>query len=142
MPWVCPDCQRTFVRTRQGHECAPAMTLDEYFSTGPERERPIFEAVIAHLGSLGPVIVEPVSVGIFLKKPGQVAQLRPANRWVDLCLSVPRQLRDARIVRKPEGHGGLWWHRIRLTGPDDVDDLVRGWLTEAYEAADDGSATA
>ena len=42
------------------------MTLEEYFSTGPERERPIFEAVKAHLDTNGPVHVEPVSVGIFI----------------------------------------------------------------------------
>ena len=67
---------------RQGHECAPAMTLDEYFSTGPERERPIYEAVKAHLDTLGPVIVEPVSVGIFLKSPGRdrpAAARRPSG---------------------------------------------------------------
>ena len=29
------------------------MTLDEYFSTGPSFERPIFDAVAAHLATLG-----------------------------------------------------------------------------------------
>ena len=139
MTWVCPDCQRTFARTRQGHECAPALSLEEYFSTGPERERPIFEAVKAHLDTLGPIYVEPVSVGIFLKKPATVAQLRPATRWVDLSFSLRRQLRDRRIVRKPYAHGdGRWWHSARLVGPEDVDDEVRGWLTEAYEQAPGG----
>jgi hypothetical protein len=41
------------------------MSVDEYFSTGPAHERPIFEAVMRHVNSLGPVHVEPVSVGIF-----------------------------------------------------------------------------
>ena len=44
------------------------MSLEEYFSTGPAHERPIFEAVIAHLATVGPVHVEPGSVGIFLKR--------------------------------------------------------------------------
>ena len=44
------------------------MSVEEYFATGPERERPIFEAVMEHLESVGPVHVEPVSVGIFLKR--------------------------------------------------------------------------
>ena len=51
------------------------MTLEEYFSTGPERERPIFEAVMAHLDTVGPVHVEPVSVGIFLKTSRTFARL-------------------------------------------------------------------
>ena len=111
------------------------MTLEEYFSTGPERERPIYEAVKAHLDDVGPVIVEPVSVGIFLKRPGQVAQLRPATRWVDLCFSLGRKVAHPRIVRKPLPHGSRWYHVARLEGPEDLDDDLRAWLTEAYLAA-------
>lgn len=133
--WECAECGRTFARRRQGHECAPAMALEEYFATGPGRERPIYEAVKAHLDTLGPVLVEPVSVGIFLKRPGQVAQLRPATRWVDLSFSLPRRVAHPRIVRKPIAHGRLWYHAARLEGPEDLDDELRGWLTEAYFAA-------
>ena len=135
MPWECPECHRTFARTRQGHECAPAMTLEEYFSTGPERERPIYEAVKAHLDTLGPVIVEPVSVGIFLKKPERVAQLRPATRWVDLSFSIDREARHRLIVRKPVAYSGRWFHVVRVAGPEDLDDEILGWLTEAYLTA-------
>jgi hypothetical protein len=112
------------------------MTLEEYFSTGPERERPIYEAVKAHLDTLGPIVVEPVSLGIFLKRPARVAQLRPATKWVDLSLSLAQPVQDRRIVRKPVDYGGRWWHVARLVGPEDVDDVVRAWLTEAYLAAE------
>jgi len=135
--WDCPECGRTFARRGQGHECAPAMTLDEYFSTGPERERPIYEAVKAHFDTLGPIVVEPVSVGIFFKRPGRVAQLRPKTKWVDLSFSLPQPVTDARIVRKPEQWHGRWYHVARLVGPEDVDDRVREWLTEAYFSAPD-----
>ena len=50
--WECPECGRTFARVRQGHECAPAMSLEEYFATGPARERPIYEAVVAEFAWL------------------------------------------------------------------------------------------
>lgn len=51
------------------------MTVDEYFATGPRHERPIFDAVMHHLEGVGPVYVEPVSVGIFLKNPRKFAEL-------------------------------------------------------------------
>jgi hypothetical protein len=111
------------------------MSLEEYFATGPARERPIYEAVRAHLDTLGPVIVEPVSVGIFLKRPGRIAQLRPATRWVDLTFSLHQPVRHPLIVRKPQLYGGRYHHAVRLTGPEDLDDEIRGWLTEAYFAA-------
>lgn len=98
--WTCPSCRRLFRRARQAHECSPAMSLAEYVSTGPQHERPIFEAVMAHLETLGPVHVEPVSVGIFLKRVQTFAQLRPKDHWVAMSFSLPRKVEHERIVRK------------------------------------------
>jgi hypothetical protein len=82
------------------------MTVEEYFSTGPAHERPIFKTVLSHLETIGPVHVEPVSVGIFLKRVRTFAELRPTDRRV--ALSFP------------------------LRRPEDFDDALRGWLSEAY----------
>ena len=130
--WVCPDCGRHFRRKGQSHECSPAMSIEEYFSTGPPHERPIFEAVMAHLDTVGPVHVEPVSVGIFLKRAQTFAQLRPKDRWVALSFWLPRREQHPTIVRKVEQHHGRFWHVANLRTPEDLDDQLRGWLTEAY----------
>ena len=108
------------------------MSLDQYFSTGPERERPIFEAVLAHLERLGPIEVEPVSVGIFLKSSGGFVELRPMTKWVALSFPMSRRIDHLRIARKPVRSGRRWHHVVNLSGPEDVDDQVRDWLTESY----------
>lgn len=134
--WTCPQCQRQFARNRQGHECAPAMTLEEYFSTGPSFERPVFDAVMAHLRTLGEPFLEPVSVGVFAKRNGVgVVQLRPMTKWVALYLFMPRTVHDRRISRKPVTTGRIVYHVVNLRGPDDVDDVVKGWITESWDAA-------
>ena len=108
------------------------MSLEEYFSSGPERERPIFEAVMAHLATVGPVHVEPVSVGIFLKRHRSFAELRPMQRWVTLSFSLSRRMDHPRITRKVVLYGGRYFHVVNLREPDDLDDEVRAGLTEAY----------
>jgi len=108
------------------------MTIDEYFSTGPLHERPIFEAVMAHLDTVGAVYVEPVSVGIFLKATRTFAELRPMTRWIALSLSLPRVVEHPRIVRKVLPWAGRYYHVFNLRDPQDVDGQIRGWLTEAY----------
>jgi hypothetical protein len=133
--WICPSCGRMFRRASQRHECAPALSLDEYFATGPERERPIFEAVMAHLADVGPVHVEPVSVGIFLKRSQSFAQLRPMQQWVALSFSLTRAVQHPRIVRKVEPYGDRYHHVANLRGPEDLDDDLRACLTEAYLAS-------
>ncbi len=131
--WTCPDCQRRFRRTGQSHECAPAMTLADYLATAPPHEPPVVEAVLSHLHELGPVHVEPVSVGVFLKRAQSFAELRPKVRWEAVALRMPRRIESDRIARRP---GGLW-HVVNVRTAEEVDDQLRDWLTEAYLATPD-----
>lgn len=130
--WTCPRCGRLFGRERQSHDCEPGLTLEEYFATGPAHERPVFDAVMRHLESVGPVHADVVSVGIFLKNPRKFAELRPMQRWVALSFSLSRRARHRTIVRKVIEYHGRYWHVANVTGPHDVDDELRDLLTEAY----------
>lgn len=111
------------------------MSLEEYFSTGPERERPIFEAVLAHVETVGPVHVEPVSVGIFLKRAQTFAELRPMRDWQALSFFLPRRVQHPLIKRKVNEYHGRYYHVANLRTADDLDDDLRDWLTEAYLAS-------
>lgn len=132
--WTCPDCGRRFGRTRQGHECAPALTIEQYFESGPTHERPVYEAVQEIMDSIGDVYVEPVSVGIFFKRSRVFAQLRPMQKWVALGFIHPRKLDDQRIARKVVDVGKGYYHVVNVRTPDEIDETIRDWLTEAYLA--------
>jgi hypothetical protein len=108
------------------------MSLEEYFSTGPPHERPVFEAVLAGLRDVGPIYVEPVSVGIFLKRSRTFAELRPMLQWVAVSFSLERTLQSHRIARKVIVAGRRRFHVVNVRTADEVDDELLGWLTEAY----------
>src|SRR4051794_4069356 len=108
------------------------MTIEEYFSTGPAHEWPVFDAVMARLTGVGPAFVEPVSVGIFLKRARTFAELRPMQRWVAISFSLPRRVQHRLIVRKPINYGGAYYHVANVASPDQIDDDLVDWLTEAY----------
>ena len=108
------------------------MTIEEYFSTGPPFERPIFEAVMAGLDErVGPIHVEPVSVGIFLKRARGFCELRPKTKWVAVGFAPPRTLQSHRLSRKVVDG----WHVVNVRTPDEVDDELLDWLAEAYFAS-------
>ncbi|HEY6533641.1 MAG TPA: DUF5655 domain-containing protein [Acidimicrobiales bacterium] len=139
--WTCPDCGRLFARAGQGHECEPGLSIEEYFATGPAHERPVFDAVMAHLTTVGPVHPDVVSVGIFLKSPTKFAELRPMTKWVAISFALSRRARHRTIVRKVVEYGGRWWHTANVASPDDLDDGLLDLLTEAYlETLPDGPA--
>ena len=130
--WVCPECGRLFGRSGQSHDCAPGLSLEEYFETGPAHERPIFDAVMAHVETLGPVHADIVSVGIFLKNPRKFAELRPKDRWVAISFSLRRRATHSTITRKVNEYGNRYWHVANVRLPAEVDDALLELLTEAY----------
>jgi hypothetical protein len=111
------------------------MSIEEYFSTGPPFERPVFDAVMAHLATVGPVHVEPVSVGIFLKRSRTFAELRPMTKWVAVSFTLHRTLSSGRLARKVYDGGRSKYHVVNVRQPDEVDEELCEWLTEAYLAS-------
>lgn len=130
--WTCPECGRLFGRTGQSHDCSPGLTLEEYFSTGPPHERPVFDAIMRHVDSLGPVHADVVSVGVFLKNPRKFAELRPRDRWVAVSFSLRRRARHPTITRKVVEYGNRYWHVANVRDPAEIDDDLLALLTEAY----------
>ncbi len=111
------------------------MSVEEYFATGPPFERPVYEAVMAQLGTVGPIHVEPVSVGIFLKRSRSFAQLRPLTRWVAVSFALPRTVQSHRIARKVIDTGTAKHHVVNVALPEEVDEQLGDWLIEAYFAS-------
>lgn len=138
--WVCPECNRTFGRVGQGHACEPGLSIEDYFAEAHQRERPIFDVVSGHLDSLGPVVIEPVNIGIMFKNGPRFAELRTMKKWVALTFMHPVKLESNRFSRKviaPPSPNGKWYHVINVTEPSDIDEQVLDWLTAAYFAAED-----
>ena len=113
------------------------MTLEEYLATGPSHERPVVEAVLAGLADVGPIHIEPVSVGIFLKRSRTFAELRPMTKWVAVSFALERTLTSARISRKVYDAGRAKYHVVNVRTADEVDDQLLEWLTEAYDLSPD-----
>ncbi|MBO0826725.1 MAG: hypothetical protein J2P24_03000 [Streptosporangiales bacterium] len=135
--WTCPRCDREFARARQSHTCVPGCTVDATFAGRPPTMRAVYDAVLDHLSSLGPVHEDAVSVGVFLKRERKLAEVRPRSRDVLVLLALPHRVENARIRPLPDSTGPRVWHRLPMRAPADVDDAVRDWLTIAYHDASD-----
>ena len=135
--WTCPECEREFGRANRPHTCVPGCTVDDVFAGRPPVQRAIFDVLLAHLADLGPVHVDAVTVGVFLKRDEKLAEVRPMARSLSLRFVLRREVADPRLTRRLRISRDRVVHVLQLTDPADVDDLVCGWLTEAYLAAGD-----
>ena len=103
---------------------------------GKETLLPLYEKLLEVVRPLGPdVQVVPKKTTVSLVRKKQFALIKPATKSrIDLGL----KLRG----RDPEGRledsgpfGTMCTHRVRLSGTEEVDDELRGWLAAAYQEA-------
>lgn len=119
----------------QAHVCVPGNSVDETFAGRAAGKRVIYDAIISYLRTLGPVHVDAVKVGVFLKVERKLAEVRPMARAVSLLLVLPYAVDSARVARRESMSGERVVHYIRLVDVRDVDPELCRWLADAYELA-------
>ena len=84
----------------------------------------------------GPEVeIAPKKTYVSLRRSKQFAIVQASTRTrVDLGLNLkgenpPERLEGGNVF------GGMCTHRIKLAGPEEVDDQVREWLKKAYDLA-------
>lgn len=134
--------QMLLVMERFGYPDYLRATADELVE-GQYRDRPalrpILDAVLSLLPGIGAVEVQSRKTYVALLTPRRTfASVEPTNRTrVDLGLRLPKdQPEDGRLVRAISMGQSSVTHRIGLGSVDDVDELVQGWLSRAYDEND------
>jgi Domain of unknown function (DUF5655) len=132
--WTCPRCGRSFGRREQPHSCAPAADLDAWLAARPPLVSAIVAAVRATVADLGSdVILEATRAAVMVKRARTFAEVKPRRDSVELSFVVSRRIDDPRIARTLDLTSTRVVHRLDLTDAAQLDDVVRGWLVEAYE---------
>ena len=130
--WTCPECGRRFGRANQSHTCDPASSVESYLSGQPEERHATYRAALAVIRELGDVDIDPVSVGIMVKRARTFCELRPRRGAVELSFKMSRELGSPRVRKTLASSTHRRVHFVDLRTPEDVDDEVRRWLAEAY----------
>lgn len=98
--------------------------------------RPIHDAIIKAVKGFGAdVELAPKKTYVSLLRSKQFALVQPSTRTrVDLGLKLPGEAPGDRLEASGS-FNSMVTHRVRLSGPEDVDAEVIGWLRAAYERA-------
>jgi len=137
--WTCPRCDREFGRVNQSHTCLPGNSVERTFAGRPPEQRAICDAIVAYLTTLGPLHVDAVQVGVFLKTDRKLAELRPKSKWLSCNLYLPEPLDDPRVARSIRLSATRVVNEVKLRTVAEVDAQLREWLTWAVDAASDPS---
>lgn len=114
----------------------PVELVNAQYSKGKEALRPIYEKLLAAIGTFGDDIeIAPKKAAVSIRRKKQFALIKPATKTrIDLGLKI----KDKDQTERLEGSGpfgSMCSHRVRLATIDEVDSELISWLKEAYEKA-------
>jgi len=101
---------------------------------GKENLIPIYEALIEVVKGFGPdVIITPKKGSVSVIRKRQFALIKPASKArIDLGLKIAGKDTGQRLENSGP-FGTMCTHRVQITGSDQIDNELKGWLLEAYE---------
>ena len=117
------------------------MTLDEFF-LGHGGSRCIFEALREAVAAIGPAELRVTKSQIAWRHRIAFAwawmpdvYLGPGHAPLVLTVALRRRDSSPRWKQVVEPVPGRFTHHLELYSPDPIDDEVRAWLAEAWQAA-------
>lgn len=103
---------------------------------GKESLRPIYEAIVKHVKTLGKdVEIAPKKTSVSLRRKRQFALIQPSTKArVDLGLKFNNRPVKGRLESSGP-FGAMCTHRVQLTDVKQLDKEVLEWIKEAYDEA-------
>jgi hypothetical protein len=117
------------------------MTLDDFFRDR-DGSRRIFDALGAAVDSAGPAEVRVTKSQVAFRRRIAFAwawmpdvYLGPGHAPLVLTVALRRRDASPRWKQVVEPVPGRFTHHLELSCPEEIDDEVRAWLEEAWQAA-------
>lgn len=103
---------------------------------GKEALRPIYDQLVAAVQAFGDdVEISPKRTYVSLRRKKQFGLIQPSTATrVDVGINM-KGVEPSGRLEKSGSFNAMCTHRVRLSGLDDLDDDLIGWLRQAYEQA-------
>ena len=123
-------------RQRDAGTAVPSDPADALYAGPKASLRPLHDALLAEIRSLGPFDIAPKKGYLSLRRRKQFAMVQPGTAArIDLGLILPAATPATGRLESAAQFNPLFTHRVRLTALTDLDDELREWLTTAYTLA-------
>ena len=129
--WQCGRCGRQFANRNQTHACG-RYDLEPHFVGKSSEIRALYEAFVAAVREIGPVIVLPEKTRIAFQVRMSFAQVTPRRRWLDGHLVLDRRAEHPRFRRLEVISPRNQVHHFRFTDPSEIDAEFVTLLRVAY----------
>ena len=111
------------------------LSVEDHFRDRDPKVRAIYDRILAAARQNGAVTEDPKKTSIHLNRRTAFAGIATRRESLILTFKLDRDVPSGRISKHERASANRWHLEVRLTGPEQVDAELQGWIGEAFQLA-------
>lgn len=131
MPWICPNCNRSFKKVNQDHSCF-SQPIEEHFLYSQPSVYACFQQIDQFIMSQE-VTRASVKHAILYTLSSNFLALKPHKNHLDIEFILPYAVNEFPVYKTVIASKNRIAHFVSVHSVDEVDDQLFSWMKAALE---------
>jgi len=132
MPWICPNCNRSFKNPNQSHSCI-VTGIDNHFIRKDVIVRDIFDKLEKQILKLGNVKINPTKHSIIVSSKSTFLAIKPRKTVLDIEFLLDREIDGNPMYKIFRISKNRVAHFVHLETVEQVDKYLISLLKQSYK---------
>jgi hypothetical protein len=132
MPWICPNCSRSFKNPNQPHSCI-VTGIDDHFKRKDIMVRDIFDKLYKHVSKFGNVKFNPTKHAIIVSSKSTFLAIKPRKTILDIEFLLEDEMEVYPVHKIFRVSKNRVAHFIHLETAEQVDKKLISLIKQAYK---------
>jgi len=111
-------------------------SVSDHFANKDPSVRTLYDQLVSLVRTFGPVEEDPKKTSIHLNRKSALAGVETRRNNFLLTIKSDHPIKSPRVEKVEKISSKRFYHKVRISSPDDFDEELKNWLQEAYALAE------
>jgi|KBSSwiStaDraftv2_1062776.scaffolds.fasta_scaffold76119_2 uncharacterized protein DUF5655 len=107
-------------------------SVSDHFVNKDPSVRTLYDQLVSLVRTFGPVEEDPKKTSIHLNRKSALAGVETRRNNFLLTIKSDHPIKSPRVEKVEKISSKRFYHKVRISSPDDFDEELKNWLQEAY----------
>ena len=111
---------------------AETYSVSDHFVNKDPSVRALYDQLVSLLRTFGPVEEDPKKTSIHINRKSAIAGVETRKHNFLLTIKSDHEVKSSRVEKIEKISSKRFYHKVRISSPEDFDEELKTWLKEAY----------
>ena len=117
---------------KEARTVAQVYSVSDHFVNKEPGVRTLYDRLVSLVRTFGPVEEDPKKTSIHLNRKSALAGVETRRNNFLLTIKSDHPIKSPRVEKVEKISSKRFYHKVRISSPDDFDEELKNWLQEAY----------